>query len=237
MINVRSRGRLGNQMFYYAFARALQEANPDWGEIRFVPDNQNHGEYGALPILDFNVKIDEVAHKPQISIKQKILMTSFKILRRIVRQIKGSQGAKAFTIKSETFLNKNGLYAGWFSENVKIHHYPGNKDVWTNGLWENPVYSKAIKASLKKELTPKHEGLSHNVDLLNEIKNTQSVCVSIRRGDFLQKGNEIYNVCTKEYFYEAERILAKSLGTYKLFVFSDDIEWFFSFHQLQLPPQ
>lgn len=225
MIYIKTRGRLGNQMFYYAFARAIQKENPDLGEIVFIPDEQVFEKYGGLTILDFNVNIKGVAKKPELSLKQKGIYLIFKICRKACEKLKGAGSVRTLTIRSQPILNAFGLYVGWFSDDVKIRYNSNSKNVWVTGLWENPVYFHNIKSILKSEFTPRYDLLPHNENMLNDILTTNSVCVSIRRGDYLDKGNEVFNICTKEYFYEAERTIAKIMDTYKLFIFSDDVEW------------
>ena len=74
--------------------------------------------------------------------------------------------------------------------------------------------------------TPKYDILAHNVDLYNDIKKSESVCITIRRWDFLDKSNKShFYVCTPEYFYRWIKIIQNKIPNAKFFVFSDDIQF------------
>ena len=66
-----------------------------------------------------------------------------------------------------------------------------------------------------------------NKHLLEMIKNTESVSIHIRRGDYLlPKYEHIYgNVCTLTYYNQAIDIAKKSFSNPHFFVFSNDMEW------------
>lgn len=225
MIYIQTVGRLGNQMFFYAFARAIQERNPGLGEIIFIYENAEYEKYGGLTILDFNVKIHDFAERPELTKKQRFVLRVFRKLESICTKKGWKKIKKILTISLQPILNINGLYVGLVSGDARIHHNSRTQNVYATGYWENPTYFNSIKDKIKKEFSPKYELLPHNADLLHEIMTTNSVCVSIRRGDFLARGNEKHNVCTEKYFYEAEKIIAGLFDAYKLFIFSDDVEW------------
>ena len=56
---------------------------------------------------------------------------------------------------------------------------------------------------------------------------TESICITIRRGDFVS--NEEYKknlyVCDEKYFYKSIDVIEKMVKNPVFFVFSDDIEW------------
>lgn len=66
-----------------------------------------------------------------------------------------------------------------------------------------------------------------NSRLLNDIKNSQSVSIHIRRGDYLTPENIVRygNICTKEYYLHAINILSQRLNDVTFYVFSNDIQW------------
>ena len=226
MIFVETTGRLGNQFFQYAFARALQEKRPDLGQIILIPENVSHDKYGGMTVLDFAVNNVGLGKKPELTKKQQLIWWMFRIYRGIGSRIKGEDFARTMTIKLQPLLNRYGIYCYGDYDDVRVHYNVKCKSVWVNGYWENPVYFDGIRPILKREFEPLFKPLPHNADLLNLIMNTNSVCVSIRRGDFLSDMyRERFNVCTKAFFYEAEKKLAELLGSYQLFIFSDDIEW------------
>ena len=58
------------------------------------------------------------------------------------------------------------------------------------------------------------------------IENNESVCISIRRGDFLaNEHKKDCFICDNNYFYKAISEIKKRLANPKFIVFSDDVEW------------
>lgn len=95
------------------------------------------------------------------------------------------------------------------------------------GTFESPKYFENIKSQLQDEFTPKYGVLHKNISLYKKINETNSVCVTIRRGDFvsnLEYKKNLY-VCTPEYFKKAIKVIQKKVLNPTFFIFSDDIDW------------
>lgn len=77
-----------------------------------------------------------------------------------------------------------------------------------------------------EEFTPKLPPRTENKYLYDMINSTNSVCVTVRRGDYLDDRNKkIFFVCDINY-YNAAIKKAKEVVQNPVFVFfSDDIEW------------
>ena len=101
-----------------------------------------------------------------------------------------------------------------------------NNDLYLCGWLESPKYFDHIRNKILKEFTPRNARLEKNADLYKKIENSESVCVTIRRGDFLSDKfkNEHY-VCTPEYFYKGIELIRKKVVQPTFFVFSDDVGW------------
>lgn len=65
------------------------------------------------------------------------------------------------------------------------------------------------------------------ISLIKKIRSSNSVCVSVRRGDFFNNQNaRSFAVCTPDYYRKAKKKLEdKKLKDLIFFVFSDDINW------------
>ena len=95
------------------------------------------------------------------------------------------------------------------------------------GYFESPKYFNSIKKELQKEFTPKEKPLAKNKKLYQEIKDNNSVCISIRRGDFVtnEKYKKEHFVCDELYFKKAINKMNAKIKDPKYIVFSDDINW------------
>ena len=110
------------------------------------------------------------------------------------------------------------LYNSCYVKPVKSH----SRNILCSAYFEAYEYFNDIRNILLDEFTPKYNLLPRNEKLFGEINNSESVCVSIRRGDFLQLDN--FNVCNEQYFITAMKAIRAEIPDCKFFVFSDDIE-------------
>ena len=100
------------------------------------------------------------------------------------------------------------------------------KRIVLNGYWQSEKYFSDVAEILRMELTPKEPLQPQNEELYNKIKNTNSVCVTIRRGDFMNDKNKgTFYICDNTYFRNALSYIKKRLPDCTFFGFSDDIEW------------
>ena len=103
---------------------------------------------------------------------------------------------------------------------------PQNKRVFTYGSFEKYDYFKAIESILKREFTPIHPCRKENQSLYDVICNSNSVCLAVRRGDFMTGSNrKTFYVCDLEYFKRAVDYMQKHVENPVFIVFSNDIAW------------
>jgi hypothetical protein len=63
-----------------------------------------------------------------------------------------------------------------------------------------------------------------NQDWKERIKATRSVCVHVRRGDYLMRQNT-FGLCSASYYREAVALIRSRVRSPEFFVFSDDLKW------------
>ncbi|MFC0513363.1 alpha-1,2-fucosyltransferase [Mucilaginibacter angelicae] len=96
---------------------------------------------------------------------------------------------------------------------------------YLSGFWQSEKYFAGIADVLRKEFRVKDQYVSHLTVKAAEIRNEESVCLHVRRGDYLQPGYEFLGVLSLKYYIRALDYLKSTLPGYKLYIFSDDIEW------------
>lgn len=235
MINVYVKGRLGNQMFQYAAARGIQEKyypneliNMNFKYV--VKDGKKKKETGwNNQLTGFNlnksVKFDE---KVKLNIDQIILLIFyfliFKTIKLFSKDYNYYSNKKKFENKIQKFYNKRGLYL--YSYGYYDFKFSKRKNKLMIGYFESDKYFNNIKEKLIYEFSSKLKKLEKNEDIYKNALKKNSVCISIRRGDFLTSNNA-YDcvVCDKKYFKKALIEIEKKLMNYNLIIFSDDIEW------------
>lgn len=104
---------------------------------------------------------------------------------------------------------------------------PKTENIIIDGGFQNSLYFNDIREVLVREFEPQYPVLAENIKLLELIKRSNSICISIRRGDYITVNafNKIYNICSKEYFIKAVELIKTMVENPVLIIFSDDIQW------------
>lgn len=232
MISHLMRGRLGNQMFQYACLRALQlkyypneSINIDFSELKKL-GTEEEGFCDSLK--DFNVEPFSSRPFSPKSYKKAILF-ALRIPNALLRIIGFRDKADQVTYRLEKriqpFLNEKGIY-------YMIHGYcslgsSSSKEKFSIGNYESAKYFESIRPLLLEEFTPIAPPLEKNKSLYELIESKDSVCVSIRRGDFVDDDDlkRTHFVCGHSYFDRAIKEMSQRLVSPVFIVFSDDINW------------
>lgn len=109
--------------------------------------------------------------------------------------------------------------------NEKILLKKGN--IYLDGYWQSENYFKEIRNIIIKDFTIKFEPDKRNKSMIEKIKNSNSVCIHIRRGDYISnaKTNKFHGSCSLKYYYNAIGIIIKKVKNPTFFIISDDSQW------------
>lgn len=100
--------------------------------------------------------------------------------------------------------------------------------VYLAGYWQSELYFGAIKNILKREFTFKDPLDTRNIELVASMKKENSVCIHVRRGDYVDNKttSDFLGVCSLEYYKRAlEKLLSTVSMKLTFYIFSDDPEW------------
>lgn len=229
MIYVEMHGRLGNQMFQYAAARALQEKNnqPIMLSFRKVIGANTEGTAGWENSLKyFNIKPCEYYTG------KKSLVTEYPVEYRLLcyayalsyKPLMNNMNRwYEYQVKCCSFLDRFGIR--WIANGYYDFHYNGLKNYLLNGAFESPKYFDSIRDKLLEEFTPREEERKENERLYEQIRKRNSVCLSVRHFQLTGKQADMYDVCSLEYYQTAIRKMCELIKNPLFVVFSDDIEW------------
>lgn len=208
MIVVRLKGGLGNQMFQYALGRSLAvKNNASLGlDLTFLLDRTPRTNF---TFRDYNLDIFNI--KAEIIPSSKISFLN--------RTHKGKFGLY-FAYLCRKFLKIKGV--------EKNHRFDASvfnigKNAYLDGYWQSYKYFSEIEDIIRQDFTLKDD-LADNIKILTkEIKENNSVCVHIRRGDYI--GNSHHEVVGKNYYAKGVEMIKQKTKLDKIYVFSDDIKW------------
>jgi len=201
---------LGNQLFQYAFFRALQSNFPDTKmDISEFKYRKHHNGYelerlfNIQPVYSTKEENDALADYSKdlfSEIRRKIFCMKRKCSGKLI--IEGKQNYNA----TELLALQNAYFIGY---------------------WQSEKYFKSIEDSLRKELTFKSVLDDQNLAIAEDINTCNSVAIHVRRGDYLKsrRRDSCGTVCSLAYYNRAIEQICSQVANPRFFIFSDDKEW------------
>ena len=202
MIITKLKGGLGNQLFQYAAGRAvaLHHKVPLKLDLTIFETNKLHNGY----------RLDQFAIQSDIATKNEIF------------NLKGGNNVLFSALRKAGFVKRK----SYFKEKRSSHFDTSifkNNFIYLDGYWQNELYFSDIRELLLRELSP----ISSMNDLgnayLEPIKNSNSVSLHVRRGDYLNLKN--VGVLDVDYYMKAVEYIRTNVEKPIFFIFSDDLEW------------
>ena len=201
MIIVKLSGGLGNQMFQYALGRNLSLKNKT---TLYIDASDLLIQNNIFPITRRSFELN-------------IFNTNYRV--------KSYQNKNTFLKK---IINKFRQI-----KNVKESIHLFNPDVLNlkgniilDGYWQCENYFNLNRETILSDFTFKIPPDKENEDILNCIKNVNSVSVHFRRGDYVSNvdSNNYHGICADDYYYTAIKILQEKISNPYFYIFSDEIE-------------
>ncbi len=238
MIRLNSLCGLGNQMFEYAFARAISEEFND-REIYINP-------YLSLLVNFFT---DPKAMHVGCRLKHFTLNDKIKYLPifpgiplAIVDFVDFAFKSFFVRINEEKFkkLSEKGHYV--HTDPVCFNYFEHSKTVPKNkrikGYFLSGKFFSEIRPIICREFQVKTEPSQENKRMIDELSSCNSVCVHIRRGDFVELYSSCLLVCNENYYKNGMRYIAEHVKNPEFYIFTnnhEDIEWIKSNYHFDYP--
>lgn len=236
MIRLNLMAGMGNQMFEYAYARALSleysedlVINPYFMTLAGMGAGRKNYYNNVLQLLNIPTEvkmINKVSGYAQgiPDIAEFVLMRKYK------------SGQKLHGIEMFHQMNKKGKYYtdDCFTYYDSIKSEKNVKKVI--GYYQSEKYFLKYMDTIKQELKVVKEPSEENKKLLEEISNCNAVCVHIRRGDYVSNSkNAALVVCDETYYRNAMKYMNESVSNPVFYIFSDnneEITWIKQNYQL-----
>ena len=209
MIIVKLQGGLGNQMFQYAFAAILAQKNSTKVYIDKTFFSRKK-QIGFTP-RNFELHVFNNTYH-EASKKHLTLFYKWSFLNKIKKRLNLNY-PKIF---NETFFGFNKL-----ALNIK-------PPVYLNGYFQSVKYFSGFELMIKDLFSFSPNSLDMlNKGLLSKIKNTNTISVHIRRGDYVEDKvtKKFHGSCSLKYYFKAIKLLTELYKDYTLVFFSDDADW------------
>ena len=204
---VKMQGGLGNQMFQYAFAKALEKKGHDvyldlsLYNKKVVRNGINYVHNGFELAELFEVDCN-VASEKQVKKLGTLADSFFNRFRRKYLTKKTHYIDRVFKYSPEVLENKD--------------------DCYLDGYWQTEKYFEQFASEIRTIFRFKNSLSEKSQEIFSKTTD-KFASIHVRRGDYLNGG--LHDVCTKEYFNNAIEYAIKNAGVEHFLVFSNDIEW------------
>ncbi len=218
MVIVKIFGGLGNQMFQYAFGKALAdhyktELKLDIGGFSATVGDPKLG-IRVFSLGNFNIKA------PIATVEEIAPFKNFtdKVIKKISLYF---DNRPSYYDKKIILEPKANHFC--FDENVFRRTRKG--DFYCEGFFQSPKYFAAVADDIRQEFTVKHKTDSVNATMLAKISSENSVALHIRHGDNANNVAKAHGVLSLNYYQKALELLSKQEKDLHIYVFSDDPKW------------
>jgi hypothetical protein len=211
MIVVQLTGGLGNQMFQYSFGRYLAKKN----NTRLFLDTSvllNRVECG-LTFYNYELGIFNIEATLASSTKIPVYPSNYSVKNILFR---GIHLLKVFS-KGLKYVREK-----------QFHFNPSylelNDNSYLDGYWQTEKYFKEISPTIKKDFQFNFELSQKCIEISKKIILENSVCIHIRRGDYIKLVN-FHGMVGNDYVRDGIKIINEKISNPHFFVFSNDIQW------------
>ena len=222
MISAQLMGGLGNQLFIYSFCKILSYKVKQ--DVLLYFDSEDGRE---LEINKFKLAPGITVVKAPFLSRMESIPKTYMIWRKIIEHLPRGK-LRDLIIK---LSNRAGVVfvPEGFSE-LDYQALGKCKNIIVNGFFQSEKYLKGYETEIKKDfLVENVADPDLSFRLRNEalqIQGENSVCVHIRRGDYLKpEYKDRFLVCNEDYYKRGIDFMKRTLGNINLYVFSDSIEW------------
>jgi len=201
-------GGLGNQMFQFACGHAVASR---LGQSHFICTDQ----FERYKLHNFQLDSIFNIKAPVLNLKERDRLLGWRG-HPLARQIIAKVGLASLMPKS------------WFQE-TSLRYCEGinsvDDDCYLHGYWQSEKYFEDCADEIREIFKFKHEIAGKNLEILSIMRQSPSISVHVRRGDYFHKSNKILNCLGVNYYLEGLKILTKRFPGSKIFIFSDDPVW------------
>lgn len=206
MIIIKMNGGLGNQLQQYALYEKMRSLGKEvkldisWFYREVGKSSKRDLELNYFPGVTY-----EVSKEEEIS--------GIVGNRNIIKKI----GEKLHLMSSPFYVESQMYDENLFNLDDKI----------LEGYWACEAYYADILKELQKKLEFPEVKNPKNIRMKEKMEQTNSVCVHIRRGDYLTEENQrmFGGICTEEYYDAAIRYMKEQIEDVRFYIFSDDMTY------------
>ena len=223
MIIVNINGGLGNQMFQYAFGKALsiRHQQPLALSADFFSKKSIHNGYELGRVFNLDAPL-----------------VNSKTIKKTIGMVRSSVFARKWLAKP--YLT--GLSGKRLCMEPRIYYSPSvieelGEKKYFQGYWQSYHYFEAYHHQIREAFGFSLPLDEKNDQLVQKIQSTTSVSLHLRRGDYLhnKKALNFHGICPIDFYLKALAFIKQKNTQFELFVFSDDAEYAYHAFKSHMP--
>jgi hypothetical protein len=220
-------GNLGNQMFIYAMARAMQLEYND--QLTIDLSGLKRGYYTAkYKLCDFNLPNNINYDVDKIGFWHKLYYKATSAVFHIQQYYYKKTRKDLMT--PLLICNKWFRRGCYYNCNRPFYEYPVSRKryKYVYGYFQSEKYFRKYKDVISKELTVRKPLSARDAELIEKMNSVNSVAVSIRASKAPEnpkvKDNLEIGFIDKDYYYRGMKEIANRVDNPVFFIFADDID-------------
>lgn len=208
---------IGNQLFQYAFGRALAlHNNTELKLDNFTWYNKFKGREDIVAPRNYALNYFKIKEN----------FASLNEVNRFRKSYNGVSNRRLHLFSANFFgFKKTFFLEPGFNFCPDVFKLSGN--VYFEGFWQSEKYFLNIKDNIYEEFNLKDEYSIDDLEITDLIKDSNAISIHVRRKDYvnIQRVNQYHGVCSVEYYQRAISHILKEVKKPHFFFFSDDIDW------------
>lgn len=214
-------GRIGNQLFQYAFARSLQEQFPQ-KKLIVIDDSRVLDLGWENSLINYDLPDVRYVHKDisrgrNLFSRQCLLRSAYKVCTHGVDYMKKYSIEKKFN----AYANKHGVFV---CENGFIENRLGSESpILLDGFFQSEKYFHKYKDIIKHSYIGSQFDELETYPEIQKLRDRNSICVSVKVEHNV--GSPLYDVCGLDYWKAAIKIAMNKVENPLFFICSDNIAY------------
>lgn len=216
-IIVQLMGGLGNQLFQYAVGRRIAMMNNlslklDLSWFRYHPRWFKYHPYRPYSLNHF-ATLKDIASLAEVAELRGLTWAHLR--EKLLHKINANGPHSNQTLIRERTLDFD-------PEILQI-----SSGAYLSGYWQSEKYFKDIEEVIRKEFAVITPPDSENIKIADEIRETEAVCIHVRRGDYVSdpKANRLIGLCSLDYYHRSIDYIMSKVEKPHFYIFSDDPNW------------
>lgn len=220
MILLRLDGRIGNQLFMYAFAKSISEK---CNEPYIIIDDTEVLKQGYVnSLMEYALEHVEYVHNHKLLYSSDyFVQNSIFNLYRIIRKPLSFNNRFLLEKKCQPVFNKFGTI---LCENGYLEVDVNNKqNILINGYFQSEKYFTNVSKYIRDVFSLEGDKDVNNYHNIDKIRSRNTVCVSIKVQHNVD--SPMYDVCHDGYWQKAMEYICENVDNPLFFICSDNVEY------------